>query len=107
VSSLPLSLGVQLGADVLLANGWTVSPLARLSWIHEFNTTRQLNAALQLLPDQSFTVDGASVPADVGRLLLGVSATSRSGVTGFVTVSGAFSGQGNAYSARVGVSIPL
>lgn len=106
-TSLPLSLGVQLGSELLLANDWTISPLVRLSWIHEFNTTRQLNAALQLLPDQSFTVDGASAPANVGRLLLGVSGAHRSGVTGFLMLSGAFSGQGNAYSARLGLSIPF
>lgn len=105
--SLPLSLGVQLETDFTLANGWTINPLARVSWIHEFNTTREVNAALQLLPDQAFTVYGASVPADVAKVTLGLSATNRTGVTGFFGVSGAFSGQGNAFSARAGLSIAL
>ena len=107
VSSLPLSLGVALNTAVELANGWAINPLARLSWIHEFNTTRKLNAALQLLPDQTFTVYGASVPADVAKLTLGLSASSKAGVTAFLGVSGAFSGQGNAFTARVGLSIAL
>ncbi|MCD8515794.1 MAG: autotransporter outer membrane beta-barrel domain-containing protein [Burkholderiaceae bacterium] len=107
VSSLPLSLGLQLDKEAVLDNGWTINPLARLSWIHEFNTTRELNAALQLLPDQTFTVSGAAAPADVAKVMLAVSARNNSGVTGFLSLSGAFSGGSNALTARVGVSIAL
>lgn len=107
VTSFPLSLGVALNAEVALANGWVVNPLVRVAWIHEFNTTRQLDASLQLLPDESFTVYGASVPKDMAKVTLGLSARSKDGVTAFLGISGDFSGQGNAFTARAGLSIAL
>jgi outer membrane autotransporter protein len=106
-SSVPVSLGFQVDSEVLLGNGWSISPLMRLSWIHEFKTARQLDASLQLLPDQPFTVYGASAPRNVGNVLLGLSATNRAGFTSYVTLSGAFSGQSQSLQAKLGISFAL
>ncbi len=105
ISSLPLSLGVQWDSNVSLENGWTLSPVMRLSWIHEFNPTRQADASLQLMPSQSFTVYGASAPENMGRLVLGLSGTSRAGLTGYVMLDANVSDRGQAFGARAGLSL--
>ena len=105
VTSVPLSLGVQLDSTVALDNGWTLRPSVLMAWIHELNPTRQVDASLQLLPTQAFTVYGASAPQNVGRLVLGLSGTNRSGLTGYVTIEGNVSDRGQALGARAGLSM--
>ena len=102
-NALPLSLGVQIDSSHALSHGWTLNPLIRISWIHEFNPTRQINASLQLLPQQSFTVTGASAPINTGRVLLGVTATHRSGMTGYVSVDATLSHNSQAFGAWAGL----
>ena len=105
ISSLPLSLGMQWDSNVTLDNGWTLNPVMRLSWIHEFNSARQVDASLQLMPSQTFTVYGASAPENMGRLVLGLSGTSRAGLTGYVMLDANVSDRSQAFGARAGLSM--
>lgn len=105
VTSVPLSLGVQIDSRIELDDGWTLRPSVLMAWIHELNPTRQVDASLQLLPTQAFTVYGASAPQNVGRLVLGLSGTNRSGLTGYVTIEGNISDRGQALGARAGLSM--
>lgn len=102
--ALPVSLGVQFDSSHALSNGWTLNPLIRVSWMHEFNPNRQINASLRLLPQQSFTVTGVSAPTNTGRVLMGVTAFHRSGLAGYVTLDASLSDSGKAFGARAGVS---
>jgi|GEM_PF-2667970 len=101
--ALPLSIGVQLDSSHTLNQGWTLHPLIRISWIHEFNPSRQIHASLQLLPQQSFAVTGASAPINTGRVLLGVTASHRSGLTGYVSVDATLSDNSQAFGAWAGL----
>lgn len=101
--ALPLSMGVQLDSSHAINQSWTLHPLIRISWIHEFNPSRQINASLQLLPQQSFTVTGASVPINTGRILLGVTASHRSGLTGYVSVDASLSDNSQVFGAWAGL----
>jgi outer membrane autotransporter protein len=105
ITSIPFSLGVQLDSTQVLNNGWTLRPSMLVAWIHELNPTRQVDASLQLLPAQSFTVYGASAPKNLGRLVLGLSGTHRSGVTSYLALEANVSERGKALGARAGLSV--
>lgn len=105
ITSVPLSLGVQFDSTHALQNGWTLRPSLLVAWIHEFNPTRQVDASLQLLPSQGFTVYGASAPRNIGRMVLGISGTNRSGVTGYLGLEANVSDRGQALGAKLGLNI--
>lgn len=105
VTSMPLSLGIQVDSRIDHPDGWIVSPMMRLSWIHQFSTRRQVNAALQLLPAQTFTVYGAAAPENAGRLTVGISASSKSGMTAYFTLDGSFSDTSQAFAAMAGLNM--
>jgi len=84
LSSVPLSLGVQIDSEHALNDGWTLRPSMLVAWLHELNPSRYVDASLQLLPSQRFTIYGASTPKNVGRTVLGLSGTDRSGFTGYI-----------------------
>ena len=46
VTSLPLLIGAQIDARHVLANGQTLSPYARLSWVHEFKPERSITGVV-------------------------------------------------------------
>lgn len=101
--ALPLSIGIQLDSSHSLPDGWTLNPLIRVSWIHEFNPYRQINASLQLLPQQSFTVTGAAAPTNMGRVMMGVTGSHRSGLTGYLSVDASLSDSGQSFGAWAGM----
>lgn len=105
VTSVPISLGVQFDSAVALNNGWTLRPSMLMAFIHELNPTRQIDATLQLLPSQTFTVYGASAPQNVGRIVVGLSGTNRSGLTGYFSFEANVSDRGQALGARAGLSM--
>lgn len=105
ITSVPLSIGVQFDSTHALNNGWTLRPSMLVAWIHALNPTRQVDASLQLLPTQSFTVYGASAPKNLGRLVLGISGTHHSGVTSYLALEANISDRGQALGARAGLNI--
>ena len=105
ITSLPVSLGIQLDSTINSRQGWLVRPWARLAWVHEFNPTRQLDASLQLLPNQTFTVYGASAPRNLGKASFGVAGTNTEGLTAYLTIDTAFSTTSQAFAARAGINL--
>ena len=105
LSAVPLSVGIQIDSTHVLSNGWTLRPSMLVAWIHELNPSRYVNASMQLLPSERFTVYGASTPKNVGRMVLGLSGTDRSGLTGYFTVEANVSDRGQSLGARAGVNV--
>ena len=105
ITSLPVSLGIQIDSTINSRQGWLVRPWARLAWVHEFNPTRQLDASLQLLPNQTFTVYGASAPRNLGKASFGVAGTNTEGLTAYLTIDTAFSSTSQAFAARAGINL--
>src|SRR5215831_9151980 len=68
VSSLPTFVGAQFDTRFAFANGMVLSPYARLSWVHEFNPTRSIDATFIALPGAAFTVDGPRASSDAARI---------------------------------------
>ena len=73
VSSFPAFLGVQVDGRFAFDNGTVLSPFARVSWVHEFDTARTVSASFINIAGGSFTVEGASADANALRLEGGAS----------------------------------
>lgn len=105
--SLPATLGVQVESKVAMENGWQLRPMAQVSWIYEFSPNREVTAALQLLPNQPFTVAGAAAPRNRGLVSLGLVATSRQGTSAYFALDTSFSNTNIGFLAQAGVRIPF
>lgn len=98
VNSLPASLGVKFDGRLVLGNGMIWTPFVHGSWVHEFEPSRVVTAALTGLPVPAFTIAGASAASDTARLDLG----SRLALNRWWEVSARFTGEfsnvGQSYS---------
>lgn len=98
-----MSAGLQLAARWGKPQAWTLTPRASLAFVHDFSTTRQVDAALQLLPEQSFTVFGAPGLANAAAFSLQLTASHRSGFSAFASMDGQLSDRGSGWLASGGV----
>lgn len=101
--SLPTFVGVQLDTRVTFANGMAWSPLARLSWVHEFEPVRDLTATLSTLPLATFGIEGARAARDSARIDLGSKLAISRNAWLFASVVGEFSDISQAYAGKGGV----
>ncbi len=104
-TSLPGSLGLQLDHKTSLNNGWTLNPMLRIAWVHEFQPDRSLTASPSLLPSENFTVYGASAPSNVAQTIFGLTASKHNLISGFLMVSSEISDRGQAFQAKAGLNI--
>src|SRR5262249_32067427 len=81
-----------------------VSPYIRLSWEHEFYSSRSITASLLSLPS-NFTVYGPAATADLARLNTGFKADVTKDVSLFASFDGQFSDRGNSYAGTGGRKI--
>jgi uncharacterized protein with beta-barrel porin domain len=105
VSSLPTFLGAQLDARYAFANGWMLSPYARLSWVHEFHPDRAINAVFIALPGAAFTVDGPRAASDAMRIDAGAKLGIGRNAWLFASFDGEFSDRSQSYAGKGGVRI--
>jgi outer membrane autotransporter protein len=103
--SLPTFLGAQVDSRWVYDNGMFVAAFVRAAWVHEFDPTRRITAALMTVPMPTFTVDGARAAGDSLRLDIG----GRLGINQFaslyVRATGEFSDAGQSYSATGGIRV--
>jgi outer membrane autotransporter protein len=105
VSSLPTFLGAQFDTRVVLANGAVWSPYARLSWVHEFEPNRDINAGFITLPVTNFTVFGPSAARDAARIDFGSKLTVGRNTALFASFDGEFSDRSQMYAGRGGLKV--
>ena len=105
VSSLPTFLGAQFDTRTVLANGMVLSPYARLSWVHEFNPNRAINATFIALPGAAFTVNGPRASSDAARIDAGAKLAIRPNAWMFASFDGEFSDRNQSYAGRGGLRL--
>ena len=105
VTSLPGSIGLQLDRKTTLDNGWTLNPTLRVSWIHEFQPDRNITAALNLLPSQTFTIYGASAPGNTVQAIAGLTASDGNNISGYLMLGADMSDRGQSIQGRIGLNI--
>jgi uncharacterized protein with beta-barrel porin domain len=104
-TSLPTFLGVQFDTAVLLRNGMTLSPFARVSWVHEFDPARNITASLIALNNPAFTVDGARAASDSAKVDLGSQLAVTRNVSLMASFNGEFSGREQIYSGTGAIRV--
>jgi outer membrane autotransporter protein len=97
------SLGLQLDTRIALADGMTLSPFARVAWLHEFNPDRSIFATLVSLPAASFAIDGAAAATDAARVNTGLKLALSEHTAVFGFFDGVFSDQDQSYAGTGGV----
>jgi outer membrane autotransporter protein len=102
VSSLPTFVGAQFDSKLALANGMTWTPYARVSWVHEFEPTRQITASFIALPGSTFTVDGPRAARDAARVDLGSKLAITRNTSLFGSFNGEFSDRSHMYAGKGG-----
>jgi outer membrane autotransporter protein len=105
VSSLPTFVGAQFDGRFYFPGGMIASPYARLSWVHEFNPTRNVTASFIALPGTLFTVDGPRAAHDSGRVEVGSRLAVNQNVKAFASFDGEFSSRAQVYAGRGGVIV--
>jgi outer membrane autotransporter protein len=89
---------------MLLPYGITMLPYTRLSWVHEFNPTRQISPTFVALPDTQFTVDGPRAARDAAKIELGTKFAVMK-AKAFVAFDGEFSDRSQAYAGKAGFNL--
>jgi outer membrane autotransporter protein len=105
VSSLPTFVGAQLDTRLALGNAMVLSPYARLSWVHEFEPNRAINAAFIALPGAAFTVDGPRAARDAARIDAGAKLAIRPNAWLFASFDGEFSSRSQSYAGKAGARV--
>jgi autotransporter-associated beta strand protein len=105
VSSLPTFVGAQLDTRLAFGNGMVLSPYARLSWVHEFNPTRAIDATFIALPSAAFTVDGPRASSDAARIDAGAKLAIGPNAWLYASFDGEFSDRGQSYAGKGGARI--
>jgi outer membrane autotransporter protein len=105
VSSLPTFVGAQFDTRFAFSNGMVLSPYGRLSWVHEFNPTRAIDATFIALPGAAFTVDGPRASSDAARIDAGAKLAIGPNAWLFASFDGEFSDRGQSYAGKGGVRV--
>jgi outer membrane autotransporter protein len=105
VSSLPTFVGAQLDTRLVFGNGMVLSPYARVSWVHEFNPTRAIDATFIALPGAGFTVDGPRASSDAARIDAGAKLAIGPNAWLYASFDGEFSNRSQSYAGKGGVRV--
>jgi outer membrane autotransporter protein len=104
-SSLPTFLGAQFDTRMAVADGMLWSPYARVSWVHEFEPSRNISAAFIALPGSAFTVDGPRAAANAARVDLGSQLAVTRNVALFASFDGEFSDRSRMLTGKGGLQV--
>ena len=105
ISSLPITLGAQIDSRFALESGLSLTPYARLAWLHEFRPDSRIDASFVSIPGTSFTVAGARSASDAARIDSGLrlALNERAALTAGFT--GELSAHSQAYAGTGGLQV--
>lgn len=105
VMTEPGSLGVQVDKPFDIDRAWSLYPLLRMAWVHEFQTDRTLTGSLQDLPTAIWTVNGASAASDAADVGISLQATNKDGFAFFASGNAVVSSTSQGFMGQVGLKI--
>ncbi len=105
VTSFPTALGLQADARFALDGGKALSPFARVSWVHEFDTTRNIEASFITIPGASFTADGARAARDALRLEGGATLALTERASLYASVNSELSSRSSSFAGMGGLRL--
>ena len=101
--SEPGSLGIQLDRAFDINEKWSMYPLLRMAWVHEFQTDRSINASLQALPTGNWTVNGASAAYNAANVGISFQAMNKQGIAIFASGNAEASSTTQSYMGELGI----
>jgi uncharacterized protein with beta-barrel porin domain len=104
-ASQPFSLGVQVDRTFAVGEAWSLTPMARAAWVHEFATERSLSASLQAAPGAQFEIQGAPAAGNAALISATLSAAHGDRLALLASVYAGLSGQGEAVGGNLGVRL--
>ena len=105
VMSEPGSLGIQIDKAYDIDKEWSLYPLLRMAWVHEFQTDRTLTGSLQALPTGTWTVNGASAAANAADIGISLQAMNKDGFAFFASGNAIASSTSQGYMGQMGLKI--
>jgi outer membrane autotransporter protein len=97
------SLGIQLDRSFDISDKWSMYPLLRMAWVHEFQTNRSVNASLQALPTGNWTTYGASAASNAANIGISLQAISKQGFAIFASGNAEASSTTQSYMGELGI----
>jgi uncharacterized protein with beta-barrel porin domain len=104
-TSQPVSLGVQVDRTFPVGEEWSLTPIARAAWVHEFATERSLTVGLQADPAATFQVQGAPAAGNAALLSGTLSAAQGQRLTLLAGIYAGLSGQSQVLGGHLGVQL--
>jgi uncharacterized protein with beta-barrel porin domain len=101
--SLPTFIGLRLTNSIDLANGWRLTPVGSLAYVHEFFPQRQLTNILMSLPDQGFNVAGPRSTYNLVQTKIGAQLNLTKQLSLFADFQGEFSSASQTYGGKSGI----
>jgi uncharacterized protein with beta-barrel porin domain len=101
----PISLGVQVDRTIAVGEDWSLTPMARAAWVHDFATQRSLMAGFEAVPGATFEIQGAPAAANAALLSGSLSATHGDRLTLLASLYAGLSGQAQALGGHLGVAL--
>ena len=83
----------------------TLSPYARVSWVHEFKPDRAINPSFIALPTAAFSVDGPRASSDAARIDAGAKLAVSRNAWLFASFDGEFSSRSQSYAGKGGAKV--
>ena len=83
----------------------TLSPYARVSWVHEFKPDRAIGASFIALPTAAFSVDGPRASSDAARIDAGAKLAVSRNAWLFASFDGEFADRSQSYAGKGGVRV--
>ena len=105
VTSVESSLGIQLDTRIALPSGHTVTPFARVAWVHEFNPERSIDARLTASPAATFSTQGAFAASDVAKVNAGLRLDLTDRMALYAYFEGDYSDRSHSYGGNGGLRI--
>ena len=106
MTSMPGSLGAQLGYKAALPDDMTWSPYVRGAWLYDFAaTSRQITPSFEVAPFAPFLINGAAAARNSARLDAGMKLAMSPRAEIFADFTSDFSTAGRSYSGTGGVRL--
>lgn len=105
VTSFPGFLGAQIDARYQLAGGQTLSPFARVAWMHEFKPERSIQASFVTIPSGSFLVEGARAAENALRIEAGATLRLNETTAFFANLNSELSDRSRSFAGMAGARV--
>jgi uncharacterized protein with beta-barrel porin domain len=105
VTSLPVSLGLQLDTTVGVGDGKSLQAWGRAAWVHEFEPDRSVEPSFQAAPGYPFVIQGAAAAEDAVAVNAGIKMNWSSRTSMYAAFDGKFGEGLQAYGGNVGLKV--